>query len=140
MPDSVLKFNFNFASTASARAVLAPRHRHDARAPRVLCRSEFRDDVARALEALDAKRVSWDEFRSAALGDEDGEGDRERQLADENAELKRRLARASGDGLGGQQWGSMAGGDDDDSYSSRSSRSYSSRSGDSLYDEFEDFQ
>ena len=50
------------------------------------------------------------------------------------------LARASGDGLGGQQWGSMAGGDDDDSYSSRSSRSYSSRSGDSLYDEFEDFQ
>jgi hypothetical protein len=34
----------------------------------------------------------------------------------------------------------MAGGDDDDSYSSRSSRSYSSRSGDSLYDEFEDFQ
>ena len=103
--------------------------------------SEFRDDVARALEALDAKRVSWDEFRRAALGDEDGEGDRERQLADENAELKRRLARASGDGLGGgQQWGSMAGGDDDDSYSSRSSRSYSSRSGDSLYDEFEDFQ
>ena len=100
--------------------------------------TEFRDDVARALAALDAKRVSWDEFRRAALGEED-EGDRERQLADENAELKRRLARASGDGLG-QQWGSMAGGDDDDSYSSRSSRSYSSRSGDSLYDEFEDFQ
>ena len=97
------------------------------------------DDVARSLAALDADRVSWDEFRRAALGDEDGEGDRERQLADENAELKRRLARASGDGLGGQQWGSMAGGDDD-SYSSRSSRSYSSRSGDSLYDEFEDFQ
>ena len=47
--------------------------------------------------------------------------------------------RASG-GLGGQKLGSMAGGDDDDSYSSRSSRSYSSRSGDSLYDEFEDFQ
>ena len=102
--------------------------------------TEFRDDVARAIAALDADRVSWDEFRRAALGDEDGEGDRERQLADENAELKRRLARASGDGLGGQQWGSMAGGDDDDSYSSRSSRSYSSRSGDSLYDEFEDFQ
>ena len=102
--------------------------------------TEFRDDVARALAALDANRVSWDEFRRAALGDDD-EGDRERQLADENAELKRRLARASGDGLGGgQQWGSMAGGDDDDSYSSRSSRSYSSRSGDSLYDEFEDFQ
>ena len=102
--------------------------------------TEFRDDVARAVAALDADRVSWDEFRRAALGDEEGEGDRERQLADENAELKRRLARASGDGLGGQQWGSMAGGDDDDSYSSRSSRSYSSRSGDSLYDEFEDFQ
>ena len=101
--------------------------------------TEFRDDVARAIAALDADRVSWDEFRRAALGEED-EGDRERQLADENAELKRRLARASGDGLGGQQWGSMAGGDDDDSYSSRSSRSYSSRSGDSLYDEFEDFQ
>ena len=67
-----------------------------------------------------------------------GEGDRERQLADENAELKRRLARASGDGLGGQQWGSMAGGDEYES--SRSSRSYSSRSGDSLYDGFEDFQ
>ena len=96
--------------------------------------------MASALAALDADRVSWDEFRRAALGEEDGEGDRERQLADENAELKRRLARASGDGLGGQQWGSMAGGDDDDSYSSRSSRSYSSRSGDSLYDEFEDFQ
>ena len=85
------------------------------------------------------ERNTRDKSRRAEAG-RVSEGDRERQLADENAELKRRLARASGDGLGGQQWGSMAGGDDDDSYSSRSSRSYSSRSGDSLYDEFEDFQ
>ena len=39
---------------------------------------------------------------SGGAGDEDGEGDRERQLADENAELKRRLARARAR-LGGQQ-------------------------------------
>ena len=100
--------------------------------------TEFRNDIALALEALDTDGnglVSWAEFRRAALGGDDEEAEREQRLTDENAELKRRLAAADG-GLE-QRWGSMAGGDDDDSYSSRSYSSRSTRSSrDSLYDEF----
>ena len=86
--------------------------------------TEFRDDVARAVAALDADRVSWDEFRRGARrGGRGRPRAATRRRAWSSSGARARAATARG------RWGSMAGGDDDDSSSSRSSRSRPSRSG-----------